>query len=245
MIKIVESKPNGVVEFIADAKTDVDNLPTDVGMGSNCFIIEDSSVLMFGSDGIWHYILDNSGGGGGGGEMSFDLLNELYYLNVGTYAENWPVVLSVPVLKPDENGTIHINADNNDTIIKMVYGKMSNFEFEPLSESELGGRGIDYAQEVFGHYFFIPSNTFNIAYIKIKDNNEKTIDFNINPELPSEIIDLLKNSLASETSLFETEFTFRYWYDETTGELVIDQNDYLCYCVGGSVETKYQIQQFL
>ena len=45
-----------VVEIVADKKEDVDTLPTDVGVGSDCIVLEDSSVYMFGNDEHWHEI---------------------------------------------------------------------------------------------------------------------------------------------------------------------------------------------
>lgn len=45
-----------VVEIVADKKEDVANLPTDVGVGSDCIVLEDSSVYMFGNDNQWHEI---------------------------------------------------------------------------------------------------------------------------------------------------------------------------------------------
>ena len=45
---------SSVVEIIADTVADVDTLPTDVGVGSDCIVLENSSVYMMGCDGHWH-----------------------------------------------------------------------------------------------------------------------------------------------------------------------------------------------
>ena len=49
-----------VVEYVADTIDDVNNLPTDVGSGSTCIVIQGSdggaAVYMFGNDGEWHQI---------------------------------------------------------------------------------------------------------------------------------------------------------------------------------------------
>lgn len=46
---------NGIIEFVADTRADIDNVPTDIGqMGSTCLVIEDSSVWILDSDKKWH-----------------------------------------------------------------------------------------------------------------------------------------------------------------------------------------------
>ena len=45
---------SSVVEIVADTVADVADLPTDVGVGSDCIVLENSSVYMLGSDLIWH-----------------------------------------------------------------------------------------------------------------------------------------------------------------------------------------------
>ena len=47
---------NGVIEFVADTRADIDEIPTNWAMGSTCLVIEDSSVWILGSDKIWHEI---------------------------------------------------------------------------------------------------------------------------------------------------------------------------------------------
>ena len=42
-----------VVEMVADNVTDIANLPKNVAPGSTCFVIENSSVYMFGGDKEW------------------------------------------------------------------------------------------------------------------------------------------------------------------------------------------------
>ena len=62
MIKTVESNVgNGVSELIADSvedKTKLQNgtIKYNVGAGSTCFVIEDSSVLMLDNTGTWREI---------------------------------------------------------------------------------------------------------------------------------------------------------------------------------------------
>lgn len=41
-----------IVEFSADSRSDVDTLPK-CAAGSTCIVIEDSSVWMINSEGIW------------------------------------------------------------------------------------------------------------------------------------------------------------------------------------------------
>ena len=45
---------SSVVEIIADTVADVADLPTDVGVGSDCIVLENSSVYMLGKDSVWH-----------------------------------------------------------------------------------------------------------------------------------------------------------------------------------------------
>lgn len=58
MIRTIANHPNGVVELIADTIEDKQKLLNgtvnyDVGSGSTCVVIEDSSVLMSKSDCTW------------------------------------------------------------------------------------------------------------------------------------------------------------------------------------------------
>jgi len=47
-----------VVEIVIDTLADMaaDDFPgaDDVGIGSDCIVLENSSVFMLGSDGVWH-----------------------------------------------------------------------------------------------------------------------------------------------------------------------------------------------
>lgn len=45
---------NGIMEFVADTRADINSIPTKWGMGSTCLVIEDSSVWILGSDKKWH-----------------------------------------------------------------------------------------------------------------------------------------------------------------------------------------------
>ena len=45
------------VEAIADTREDMENAPTNLGPGSSCLVIEDSSVWMLGCEDLeWHEI---------------------------------------------------------------------------------------------------------------------------------------------------------------------------------------------
>ncbi len=44
MYKIIKNLSAGVVEIIADERSDIEDTPTYYGAGSTCFVIEDSSV---------------------------------------------------------------------------------------------------------------------------------------------------------------------------------------------------------
>ena len=52
MFKIISNSQSGVVEIVADTLDDIQDLPTidDVGVGSDCIVLEDSSVYMLGND---------------------------------------------------------------------------------------------------------------------------------------------------------------------------------------------------
>lgn len=55
--KIISNGPNiqsNVVEVIADTLTDLDTVPTSFGVGSDCIVLENSSVWMLGNDKVWH-----------------------------------------------------------------------------------------------------------------------------------------------------------------------------------------------
>jgi hypothetical protein len=53
---------NGIMEFVADTRADIDKIPTKWGMGSTCLVIEDSSNWILGSDKEWHLKETNSSG---------------------------------------------------------------------------------------------------------------------------------------------------------------------------------------
>lgn len=50
MYRIVETHQSGYVEIVADERDDIQDLPTNYGSGSTCFIIGDSSLWMLGND---------------------------------------------------------------------------------------------------------------------------------------------------------------------------------------------------
>lgn len=57
IIKSGDTTPGSVVEIVADTVEDIATLPTeDIGVGSDCIVLENSSVLMFGNDGAWHVL---------------------------------------------------------------------------------------------------------------------------------------------------------------------------------------------
>ncbi len=43
-------------DIVADALTDISEIPTDYAVGSTCLVIEDSSVWILGNDKTWHQI---------------------------------------------------------------------------------------------------------------------------------------------------------------------------------------------
>ena len=43
-----------VVEIVADTLADLADLPTEYGVGSDCIVLENSSVYMLGNDQTWH-----------------------------------------------------------------------------------------------------------------------------------------------------------------------------------------------
>lgn len=59
MYKIIKNGDNTnseVAELVADELADIDTLPTNVGAGSSCICLENSSVWMLGNDKEWHEI---------------------------------------------------------------------------------------------------------------------------------------------------------------------------------------------
>lgn len=53
MFKVIQSSKN-TSEIIADLISDIETLPNHYGVGSTCFVIENSSVYMLGNDKQWH-----------------------------------------------------------------------------------------------------------------------------------------------------------------------------------------------
>lgn len=45
---------NGIIEYVADTRADIDKIPKFGLMGSTCLVIEDSSVWILDSDKNWH-----------------------------------------------------------------------------------------------------------------------------------------------------------------------------------------------
>ena len=55
MFKVIQAHPT-YVEAVADKTDDMASAPTHYGAGSNCLVIEDSSVWVLGNDNKWHQI---------------------------------------------------------------------------------------------------------------------------------------------------------------------------------------------
>lgn len=59
MYKVIKNGDNtssAVAELVADTTSDITDLPTDLGAGSSCIVIENSSVWMLGNDKEWHQL---------------------------------------------------------------------------------------------------------------------------------------------------------------------------------------------
>ncbi len=59
MYKVIKNGDNTnstVTELVADFISDIEDLPTDLGSGSSCIVIENSSVWMLGNDKQWHQL---------------------------------------------------------------------------------------------------------------------------------------------------------------------------------------------
>jgi len=59
MYKVIKNGDNTnstVTELVADFISDIEDLPTDLGFGSSCIVIENSSVWMLGNDKQWHQL---------------------------------------------------------------------------------------------------------------------------------------------------------------------------------------------
>ena len=54
VIKNGDNTQSNVVEIVADTLEDKDTVPTTFGVGSDCIVLEDSSVWMLGNDKVWH-----------------------------------------------------------------------------------------------------------------------------------------------------------------------------------------------
>lgn len=47
---------NNIV-YCCDTRADVEQLPKEIGMGSSCVVLEDSSVWMLSSEKVWKELL--------------------------------------------------------------------------------------------------------------------------------------------------------------------------------------------
>lgn len=43
----------GIISYLADKESDVDNLPTTVSPGSTCIVIETSNVYILNTEKVW------------------------------------------------------------------------------------------------------------------------------------------------------------------------------------------------
>ena len=50
MLKVVGEKAYNTVEYVASKQAEVEDLPKNVGHGSTCCVIENSSVYMFDAE---------------------------------------------------------------------------------------------------------------------------------------------------------------------------------------------------
>ena len=49
-----DNTQSSVVEIVVDTLAELDDVPTDFGVGSDCIVLENSSVWMLGNDRKWH-----------------------------------------------------------------------------------------------------------------------------------------------------------------------------------------------
>lgn len=54
VIRNADTTQSSVVEIVADTLQDLEELSTDYGIGSDCIVLENSSVWMLGNDKQWH-----------------------------------------------------------------------------------------------------------------------------------------------------------------------------------------------
>jgi len=54
VIRNADTTQSSVVEIVADTLQDLNELSTDYGIGSDCIVLENSSVWMLGNDKQWH-----------------------------------------------------------------------------------------------------------------------------------------------------------------------------------------------
>lgn len=51
-----ESISSSVIEIIADTNADIESLPTNVGAGSSCLVLNTGAVYILGNDKVWHEV---------------------------------------------------------------------------------------------------------------------------------------------------------------------------------------------
>ena len=75
----------GIKEYILDSTSDVQNLPTNVKIGSTALVISTSDIYMLNGSKQWVLIGGNPSSGGGSGDNAGDL--NQYGDNAGTLIE--------------------------------------------------------------------------------------------------------------------------------------------------------------
>ena len=54
IIRNGDNTQSSVVEIVVDTLAELDDVPTDFGVGSDMIVLENSSVFMLGNDKEWH-----------------------------------------------------------------------------------------------------------------------------------------------------------------------------------------------
>lgn len=56
VIRNGDNTQSSVVEIVVDTLSELSDLPTEYGVGSDAIVLEDSSVWMLGNDNTWHQL---------------------------------------------------------------------------------------------------------------------------------------------------------------------------------------------
>ena len=54
IMKNGDNTQSTIVELLVDTRAEINDLPTNYGIGSDAIVLDDSSVWMLGSDFEWH-----------------------------------------------------------------------------------------------------------------------------------------------------------------------------------------------